>query len=234
MPSVARRHQLSQSLLYHVYNRGNARNQIFHDKEDYLSFINLISSYAKKHDFLIYHWVLMPNHYHLLLEIKKPERLSSIMSGLARSYVYCYHKKYQSCGHLWQGRFQSQPIQKETYLLACGRYIERNPVKANLTTYAEDYLYSSANYYIYGKQDNLTTEDPLFSTFANEILQRRKEYKRFVETFDSEQESLFENLKYPRGSKEFVNKLINDKGLYLPKRRGRPKKELFHNILIDK
>jgi putative transposase len=225
MPSIARTHQLKQSLLYHVYNRGNARNQIFHDKEDYLSFINLISSYSEKHGFLIYHWALMPNHYHLLLEIEKPERLSSIMSGLARSYVYRHHGKYQSCGHLWQGRFQSQPIQKELYLLICGRYIERNPVNANLVTYAEDYPYSSASYYVRGMRNNLTTEDPLFVTFANEITQRRKEYKHFLETFDSEQENLFENLKHPQGSKEFISKLVNDKGLYLPRRRGRAGKE---------
>lgn len=229
MPSSARRHQLSQSLLYHIYNRGNARNQIFHDEEDYLYFINLICVYSKRYNFLTYHWVLMPNHYHLLLEIEEPERTSSMMSGLARSYVYHHHRKYKSSGHLWQGRFKSQPIQKELYLLACGRYIERNPVRSSMVSFAEDYPYSSARHYVLGIEDNTTTEDPLFATFGAEITIRRKEYKEFLETFDSEQESLFENLEYPRGSQGFLTKLIKEKGLYLPRRRGRARKELIHN-----
>jgi len=132
MPYTARTHQLSQSLLYHVYNRANGRSEIFHDSEDYQKFLSLLSGYSKEHDFSAYHWVFMPNHYYLLLELDNPERLSSIMAGLARAYVYYYHHKYQSSGHLWQGRFKSQPIEKEHYLLSCGRYIERNPVKVRI------------------------------------------------------------------------------------------------------
>jgi len=229
MPSTPRKHQLSKSLLYHIYNRGNARSQIFHDQEDYLYFIKLVSEYSKKHNFLTYHWVLMPNHYHLLLEIEEPERISSMMSGLARSYVYYHHRKYQSSGHLWQGRFKSQPVQKELYLLACGRYIERNPVKAKMVHFAEDYPYSSACYYVLGIEDNIASTDPLFPTFGDEITNRRKEYKGFLETFDSEQESLFEHMEYPRGSQGFRTRLIKEKGLYLPRRRGRARKELMHN-----
>lgn len=83
MPYLARTHQLSQSLLYHIFNRGNERKEIFLDGEDFQYFVSLLSNYSEKHNFRIYHWVLMPNHYHLLLEIDEPERLSSIMSGLA-------------------------------------------------------------------------------------------------------------------------------------------------------
>ena len=99
MPFVARLHQLSRSLLYHIYNRANGKNEIFHNRADYLYFIKLLSEYSKRHGFSAYHWVLMPNHYHLLLEIAVPERLSSIMAGLARSYVYYHHNKYETAGH---------------------------------------------------------------------------------------------------------------------------------------
>lgn len=225
MPYLARTHQLGQSLLYHIFNRGNERREIFHNIEDYRYFINLLSDYSKEHSFCIYHWVLMSNHYHLLLEIAKPERISSIMSGLARSYVYHLHKRYQFSGHLWQGRFKSQPIQKELYLLACGRYIERNPVKANMVSFAENYPYSSAAYYVFGKQDGLTFEDPLFGdTFGAQLDQRRYKYKEFLKTFDAEEERLFENLESPQGSKEFLRRLIKDKGLFLPRRRGRARR----------
>ena len=164
----------------------------------------------------------MPNHYHLLLEIGLPEKISSIMSGLARSYVYYHHKKYQTSGHLWQGRFKSQPIQKEMYLLSCGRYIERNPVKAGIINFAEDYPYSSAAYYVFSKKDGLTVESPLFADiFGAQKEQRRDKYKEFLRAFSSEEEGWFENLESPQGSGEFLKRLTRDKGLLLPKRRGR-------------
>ena len=224
MPYVARTHQLGHSLLYHIYNRANGRNEIFHDPADYQYFLNLLSNYSKNRDFNIYHWVLMPNHYHILLEIDEPERLSSIMAGIARSYVYYYHFKYKSAGHLWQGRFKSQPIEKELYLLSCGRYIERNPVKANMVNFAEEYPYSSARFYIFGKQDNITAEDPLVESFGIQIDERRKAYKEFLETFDSEEDQIFKNLESPQGSKEFLKRLIKEKGLFLPRRQGRVRK----------
>lgn len=225
MPYLARAHQLGQSLLYHIFNRGNERREIFHDIEDYRYFIDLLSRYSKEHKFSIYHWVIMSNHYHLLLEIEKPERLSSIMSGLARSYVYHLQKRYQFSGHLWQSRFKSQPIQKEMYLLSCGRYIERNPVKANIIDFAEDYPYSSAAYYVFGKEDRLTIEDPLFADiFGVQLEQRRAKYKEFLRDFDVKEEGLFENLEFPQGSKGFLKRLIKEKGLFLPRRQGRAMK----------
>jgi len=150
------------------------------------------------------------------------------MAGLARSYVYYYHKEHNSAGHLWQGRFKSQPVQKELYLLSCGRYIERNPVKAGLVVQPENYSYSSAKFYIEGKDDGITTEDPLFSTFGNSAQERRKTYKEILERFDSEQdkedEKAFESLMSAYGSAEFIKRLVIEKGLYLPNRAGRPRK----------
>jgi putative transposase len=227
MPYIARTHQLTQALLYHICNRANGRNEIYHDTQDYQRFVDIVSNYAKNHHFSVYHWVIMPNHYHLLLEIDEPENLSSIMSGLARSYVWYYHRKYKSSGHLWQGRFKSQPIDKDTYLLSCGRYIERNPVNANMVKSAEDYPYSSANYYISGKEDKLTAADPLFDTFGHNTDQRRQAYKEYLERFDSESqidEEVFKNLESPLGSQEFLKRLVMEKGQYLPRRQGRPRK----------
>jgi REP element-mobilizing transposase RayT len=129
MPSYARTHQLKQSLIYHVINRGNFRDVVFHDENDFVKFKEILSNYSQETGLKIYHWVLMSNHYHLCLELDNPEKLSSIMAGIARSYVHYHHKKYNVSGYLWQGRFKAQPIQKEQYLLACGRYIERNPVR---------------------------------------------------------------------------------------------------------
>ncbi|MEI8349622.1 MAG: transposase [Candidatus Omnitrophota bacterium] len=221
MPFIARTHQLKRSLLYHIFNRGNAKNDIFHKIEDYQYFIGLLSSYSAKHKFLIYHWVLMPNHYHIVLEIEEPTKISSVMAGIARAYVHYHHKKYESAGYLWQGRFKSQPIQKETYLAACGRYVERNPVQANLTIRAWEYPYSSAAYYVLGKDDGLTVESPLFNSFGVQPQDRKEKYKEYLEAFNAEEVNLFENLEFPQGSEEFLKRLLKEKGLFIPRRQGR-------------
>ena len=222
MPGIARKHQLQGSLIYHIINRGNRRDDIFHYPEDYKYFIKLLSDYSAKFEVLIYHWVIMPNHYHIILEMKDPEKMSKMMAGLARSYVYYYQKNYKLGGHIWQGRFKSQPIEKERYLLRCGRYIERNPIKAKMVVSAEDYEYSSARFYVHGIPDNLTKEDPYFKSFGNDISERRKNYTEFLRSFDGDEESLFKNNdELPIGSSEFKAKLIYTQSRYVPRRKGK-------------
>jgi putative transposase len=164
----------------------------------------------------------MPNHYHLLLEINEPELISQCMAGLNRSYTHHYHKTYSTAGFLWQGRFKLQPVQGEKYLLTCGRYIERNPVRAQMVLEASDYSYSSARFYCLGEQDGLTQESPAFIEFGQEVIQRHIAYRKFLQSFDEEEESSFTNMEYPQGNKEFVRRLIKEHGRYLPKTRGRP------------
>ena len=206
-------------------NRGRRAEKIFEARADYLSFIDLLEELNDIFNIKVAAYCLMSNHYHLLLELDYPEALSSIMAGIGRSYVHYHHKAHKSVGHLWQGRFKAQAIEKDRYLLSCGRYIERNPVKAGIIDSPEDYPYSSAAYYVLGKEDGLTQEDPLFRPFGNQLSQRRERYKEFIRAFDQEEEEeLFERLESPRGSREFVNRLVRKKGLYLPRKMGRPRK----------
>lgn len=220
MPGAARKHQLQSSLIYHIINRGNRRDDVFHYPEDYEYFIKLLADYCTKFDALIYHWVLMPNHYHILLEIKNPEHLSRMMAGLGRAYVYYYQRNYNLGGHIWQGRFKSQPIEKEPYLLACGRYIERNPLEAKMVNSAEEYEYSSAKFYVNGAPDHLTKEDPYFESFGQDVSQRRKNYAEFLKEFNEEEKVLFEN-ELPLGNGQFKAKLFYAEGRYMPRRKGK-------------
>jgi len=203
MPSSARTYQLKQSLIYHIFNRGHNRNEIFHTEDDYRHFIELLARYSAGRSMLIYHWALMPNHYHLAVEFAMPERMSSIMAGIARSWVHYHHRVYKTAGAIWQGRFKSQPIEKELYLNACGRYIERNPVKAGIVRTAREYPYSSAPYYILGNDDRLTVQSPLFGGFGTTTESRRQRYEEFLFSFNPDEDTLFDNLEYPRGSIEF-------------------------------
>lgn len=221
MPTYSRKHQLSGSLVYHIFNRSNARIPIFKRKEDFSYFKDLLSGYSSRFDLKIYHWVIMSNHYHLLLEITEPELISGFMAGLAKAYSCYHHKVYATSGLLWQGRFKMQPIQKERYLIACGRYIERNPVQAGMVEVTSEYPYSSARFYILGEDDGITVEDPAFLEFGKDLDTRRHAYMEFLRDFDDEEEKLFDDLEAPAGSKKFVKSLFKIKGRLLPKRRGR-------------
>jgi putative transposase len=159
------------------------------------------------------------------MELAEPEAISRYMAGLNRRYACYHHRTYHTAGFLWQGRFKLQPVQKERYLIACGRYIERNPVRAKLTLKAEDYPYSSAQYYCYGSKDSLTIESPCYGDFGTDIIQRQASYKEFLRDFNVEQDRLFDNMETPLGSMEFIRRLIREGGRCFPKRRGRPKKE---------
>jgi len=125
-----------------------------------------------------------------------------------------------------------QPVQKDNYLIACGRYIERNPVRAGIVNKVYGYPYSSASYYCSGENDGITVEDPAFLTFGTNLTSRRNAYIEFLRRFDSEEEKSFNNFEQPVGNKGFLRRLIKENGRFTSRRRGRPRKELLHNSLL--
>lgn len=231
MPTHARKYQLGLSLIYHVYNRSNARIPIFKSSEDFTHFMALLKKYTLRFSLKIFHWVIMSNHYHLLLELEEPKRISRIMAGLSKAYSCYHHKIYATAGFLWQGRFKLQPVQKDNYLLACARYIERNPVRVGMINKAYEYPYSSARFYCLGENEGITTENPEFKTFGRDLSSRHNAYIEFLRRFDAEEEKTFTNLEQPAGNKEFLRRLIKENGRFTSRRRGRPRK-LLHNSLL--
>lgn len=193
---------------------------MYHSAADQQRFIQILSDYKKQFCFKIYHWVLMSNHYHLLVEIEEPQRLSKLMAGLSRSYTHYYHRTYGTCGYLWQGRFKMQPVQQERYLRACGRYIERNPVRAKMAQKAADYQYSSAAFYCRGINDRITDTSPCFEEFGPGEDGRRN-YESFLADFDETEEKSFDVFEKPLGDQAFIRRLIRSGGRYWPRRRGR-------------
>ena len=225
MPYKPRKHQLEGGIAYHLWNRSNRRFEIFHEDEDYELFKSILGRYVLKFGLLIYHYSLMPNHYHLETEIEVVERMSSAMAGVNKSYTNYYHKKYGTCGFLWQGRFKSKPVQKNEYFLSCARYIENNPVRAKFVEKPEQYLYSSARYYVSGKPDGIITEDPLYCEFGATVEEMRHNYSEFLE---NSKEAKAEAQKYgfcdfdkPLGDKDFNARVCSRNGRKYPRRRGR-------------
>ncbi|MFA6357048.1 MAG: transposase [Candidatus Omnitrophota bacterium] len=221
MPSYARKHQLQQSLLYHAFSRSNGRRVIFQEPGDFDHFKKLIGEYNDKFNSKIYHWAIMPNHYHLVIELECPELISKFMAGLHRAYSHYYHNQYNAVGFLWQGRFKLQPIQKELYLKSCGRYVERNPVRAGIAAEAFEYAYSSARFYCLGQEDGITRVSPDFDDFGKEATGRQVAYKKFLRDFNSKEDAFFSNIEAPCGDPDFIRKLVKIGKHYFPRRKGR-------------
>jgi len=165
---------------YHVMTRGNNLNVIFRQNEDYQKYIQIITTLKEIHPFDMYHYCLMPNHTHYLVRTRKESDFSSFMKKINLIYFYYYKKKYGWVGHFWQGRFKSQPIGKDNYFIQCGKYIELNPVRANIVTSPEEYRYSSYKYYAEGKSDVLITEDIFYRAQGKTTKEIRVKYKGMI------------------------------------------------------
>lgn len=137
----------SKTGVYHAMIRGINRQHIFQGKEDKVLFLDRLGKIKEHCLFTIYGYCLMTNHVHLLIH-ENTETISQIMRRLGSSYVYCYNKKHGRVGHLFQGRFRSEPVDMDTYLLTALRYIHQNPVKAGITKNCAGYRWSSYRDYI--------------------------------------------------------------------------------------
>ncbi len=168
--------------LYHVITRGNNKTQLFHCREDFNQFLKIVGYYLEKQPVKIHHYCLMTNHAHLLVWAGGLKALGQFMHGIQRSYHHHYRKNYTWFGHLFQGRFKSLPIENEAYLLDCGRYIERNPVRAKMVDDPKDWNYSSYQVYAYGKKNDLVTQSVAYESLANNDCDRQELYQNYVET----------------------------------------------------
>lgn len=143
MPRQAR--GLSESGIYHIMLRGINQQQIFEDEEDSHKYLEILKTCKTISKFKIFAYCLMGNHIHLLIKIEK-ENLELIFKRIGARFVYWYNWKYQRNGHVFQGRFKSEPVEDDRQLLAIIRYIHRNPLKSGLGNL--NYKYSSYNKYI--------------------------------------------------------------------------------------
>lgn len=166
--------------IYHVFNRGNNRRMLFEEKPDYECFMGMLKEGQARERVKIYHYCLMSNHYHLLIRSEEAEGLPRFMHWVQLGYARYYKKKHGTTGHVFEERYRSPRIAEESYYLQCGRYIERNPVKAKLVITAEDYPYSSAGYYVRGNKDPLVTENLYYQGIGKSPEERQRSYEKFV------------------------------------------------------
>lgn len=166
--------------VYHIMSRGHNRYKTFHTLDDYKTYKKLLKKCKKKFCFDVFHYCLMPNHIHLLLRISKGIEMPHLMQMINQSYARYYKKSYGLIGNLFQGRYKSLLIGKDEYLLECGRYIERNPLRANIVTDLSKYAFSSFNFYSKGIRDSIVTPNSLYAELSKVDTEKKKLYTEYI------------------------------------------------------
>jgi putative transposase len=145
---------------HHITQRGNRRQETFFREDDYHSYISNLVEWSRRCSVQIWAYCLMPNHVHLIAVPEDEEGLRRAIGEAHKRYSFRINSREGWRGHLWQGRFSSYPLD-EAYLLTVARYIEMNPVRAQLVNSPEKYQWSSASAHIAGLDDLLVYARPL-------------------------------------------------------------------------
>lgn len=161
----------------HLIQRGNNRQACFFADEDYRFYLDWLTEYASKMGCQVHAYVLMTNHVHLLLSAGQAESVGALMKAVGQRYVQYVNRTYRRSGTLWEGRFRSCPTQGETYLLACQRYIELNPVRAGMVAHPAEYRWSSYRANAQGELDALVQPHPLYEALGQDAAIRQAVYR---------------------------------------------------------
>lgn len=218
MPRTSR--ASSSDYRYHVLNRGNARSDVFFDGDDYAGFVDLIGEACEKLPMRVLGYCLMPNHFHLVIHPFEDGDLSRWMQWLLTSHVRRYHRRYQTSGHVWQGRFKGFPVQDDDHLSTLLRFVESNPQRSGLVLSSEDWPWSSLS--VLGKRGR-----PEY--FQVEPRPARAQWLRRVNSALSEEDLTALRRCIERGSPfgtaSWVEETVKELGLESSIRpRGRPRK----------
>lgn len=172
MPRKPRKESSTQ--IYHVIVRGNNRQLLFLNDEDKLFFTNRIFKYSEQLNISIYSYCIMGNHVHILLGRTPKIILSLFVQKLANSYVFYFNRKYECSGHLFQGRFKSEPVESDEYFKTVLRYILQNPQKANIDSFV-NYKWNS-----YCQLVNTDIASKIDRTFVYELFEGISPMKKYL------------------------------------------------------
>ena len=219
------------NLPFHVLERGNNRQVVFRQEADFVYFLNLLRRYKKELRFKLYHFCLMPNHLHLVLESAIEGDLPKIMMRLTLAYSSYFNKRYGGVGHVWQGRYKSSLIEKESYFIWCGLYVELNAVRAGLVSKPDGWRWSSYRPHAFGEIDPLTEGlidiNPYYLELGNTPRERQEKYQEDVAVVMKDEflrdirRRLDEGV---LGEEDFVNEAKERFKIGSLRPRGRPRK----------
>jgi putative transposase len=203
---------------HHVTQRGNRRQQVFFNDDDYVTYRALLAEGCRAAGVAVWAYCLMPDHVHLILTPSDRDGLRAALGEAHRRYTRHVNSREGWRGYLWQGRFASCPMD-EAHLLACARYVELNPVRARLARRARDWRWSSARAHLAGKDDGLVRVRPLLALAPD----WRDFLAEGLSAADREAIRAGERTGRPLGSARFVARLEKRLDRPLAKRKPGPK-----------
>lgn len=165
----------------HVIVRGNNRVDIFRDDDDRLFYLRRLGAASRKHGCAIHAYVLMSNHVHLLMSPASTSSVAGTIQSVGRSYVQVFNRRYERTGTLWEGRYRATLVDSDSYLLACMRYVELNPVRAGIVSEPSRFRWSSYRHNAMGVGDDLVTPHPVWVNLAGVDRDRRNAYRQLFE-----------------------------------------------------
>lgn len=192
MSRLAQSHFI-QGGYYHVYNRGNNKQQIFLRDRDYYKYLEKLEEYLNKFDISLLVYCLMPNHVHLLLRQNGPKSISLLIQRLHTSYSKFFNSRYERVGHVFENRFKTKIIDRDEYLMHLSRYIHLNPRK--LVTKLPAYKWSSYNNYIGEGSNKFTDTKFILAMFKNKNQSTEDAYRNYKQFVKDQQES-FEQIEH--------------------------------------
>lgn len=164
--------------VHHVVQRGLERRPIFRDETDFRRMLDDLGELCRGGALALHAYVLMPDHFHLLLTPSDAAALSRGMQALGRRYVRWFNARYARAGTLWEGRFRCTVIEPERYLVDCMRYVELNPARAGLVADASGYPWSSLGHHLGLRSDVLVTDHAQFWALGNTPFERQARYRQ--------------------------------------------------------
>lgn len=177
------------NLPHYVLHRGNNRQTVFVDADDYQTFADLLQQLAQTHLVAVHAFVLMPDHFQLLVTPQTEQGLPQLMQALGRAYVRYFNARHARTGTLWEGRYRSTVVEPTAPLLQCIIYMDASPQYAGLVVQAADYLWSSCTHHL-GAQNIPWLRDPAaFWALGNTPFAREAEYARLLAQGLSQRES---------------------------------------------
>ena len=207
--------------LHHVTQRGNYRQNVFKDHQDRIYYLKLINHYAKEYNNDLYAYCLMTNHIHFIIKPQQQKSLAQIFCRAHQQYSLYYHKKNGIHGHLWQERFYSCLLEG-SHIPAAIKYVECNPVRANLAKHAWDYPWSSTNFHL-GKKYNIVHLSDIRPYVTADNWKEFLDQKQSDKEIDAIRQAT--NKGYVFGSDKYIEFLEKKHACTLtPQIIGRPKK----------
>lgn len=163
----------------HAVQRGRSREAVFYEDSDYRAYLDWLREGAARYKCAIHAYVLMTNHVHVLATPADDEGISRMMQYVGRRYVPYINYHYGTSGSLWEGRYKASLVQEEGYLLSCMRYIELNPVRADMVNHPREYRWSSYRANGEGRDDLLITPHQIYVSLGRTKDQRKEAYRAF-------------------------------------------------------